>query len=119
MRIIVNAKTMVADEAICNAFTGMHGNGSVTFLANLPKNAIVVDVLVNGKSIENYRLAEYRNNGNKDTVIYPRNEMFEGTPVAAVYVDETCGGELYNLAFSGSIESLVVEYIETAIAEVM
>jgi hypothetical protein len=119
MRIIVNSKTMVADEAICCAFTGMNGNGSVTFLADIPKNAIVVDVLVNGKSLESYRLAEYRNNGIKDDVIYPTDDVFEERKVVAVYIDETCGsGELYNLVFSGEAKSLAVKYIETATAEV-
>lgn len=118
MRIIVNEKKMVEDEAVCNAFTGIHGNGSVTFLADIPKNAIVVDVLVNGKSIENYRLDEYRSNGIKHEVFYPSNEPFEGGCVVAVYVDDTCCGELYNLVFSGEAKKLVVKYIETAIAEV-
>lgn len=119
MRIILDTKKMVADEVVCNIFTGMNGVGSVTFLADIPKNAIVVDVLVNGKSIESYRLAEYRNNGNKDTVIYPTNEMFEGQRVVAVYIDESLGcGELYNLVFSGDAKSLVVKYINTAIAEI-
>ena len=118
MRIILDAKKMVTDEVTCNVFTEMNGVGSVTFLADLPRNAIVVDVLVNGKSIENYSLAEYRNNGNTDKIYYPRNEMFEGKTVAAVYVDETCGGKLYNLAFSGGIKKVVVKYINTAIAEV-
>lgn len=117
MRIIVNEKNMVENEAICNTFTGMHGNGSATFLADLPKNAIVVDVLVNGKSIENYRLAEYRNNGIMHNVIYPTDEVFEGKNVVAVYVDETCGGELYNLVVSGGAKNIVVKYIETAIVE--
>lgn len=118
MRIIVNEKKMVENEAICNAFTGMHGNGSATFTADLPKNAIVVDVLVNGKSIENYRLSEYRNNGNKDMTIYPTDEIYEGKNVVAVYVDETCGGKLYNLVFSGEAKNIVVKFVETAIAEV-
>ena len=117
MRINVNTKEFTANEAIINVITEMNGVGSVTFVADLPKNAIVVDVLVNGKSIENYRLAAYRNNGQKDEVIYPRNEMFEGQTVVAVYFDETCGGELYNLAFSGSIKDYVIKYIETAIVE--
>lgn len=114
MRIIVNEKTMVADEATCNAFTGIHGNGSVTFLTDVPKNAIVVDVLVNGKSIENYRLDEWRRNGNKCEVFFPANESFDGQRVVAVFVDETCSGELYALAFSGGIENIEVKYVKTA-----
>lgn len=118
MRIIVNEKNMVEDEAICSASTGMNGNGSVTFLADIPKTAIVVDVLVNGKSLESYRLAEYRNNGIKDDVIYPTDEVFEEQKVVAIYIDETCGGgELYNLVFSGEAKSLAVKYIKTAIVE--
>lgn len=115
---IIKRKEFFADDATLNVVCGLHGNCSVAFVAELPKNAMVVNVLVDGKNVENYCLDEYRNNGNKSVVIYPRNEMFEGKTVACVYVDENCGSELYNLAFSGSIKTLAIDYISTAIANV-
>lgn len=111
MRILVESKQFIADG---NIYTGLDGNGSVTFLADIPKSAVVVDVLADGKSIKNYCLDEWRRNGNKCEVYFPANETFDGQTVAAVFVDETCSGELYNLAFSGGIENLEVKYVKTA-----
>lgn len=115
--IIIKRKEIKANEELYNVIPEVLGVGTVTFVADIPKNAIVTGVFVNDKSIENYRFAEYRNNGIKDIVIYPRNEMFEGYPIVAVYVDETCGGELYGLATSDSIKSFIVEYTDVAINE--
>lgn len=114
---IIKRKEIKSNEELYNIIPEVLGVGTVTFLADIPKNAIVTGVFVNGKSIEDYCFAEYRNNGYKEISLYPRNEMFEGHPIVAVYIDETCSGELYGLATSGSIESFVVEYIDVAIVE--
>jgi hypothetical protein len=117
MTINTIRKEIIANEEFLNIIIELNGVGSVTFLADLPKNAIVTGLFVNGKSLANYRLEASRNDGRKDEIHYPRNGIFEGHNVAAVYVDESCGGELYGLATSGDIKSFVVEYIETAIVE--
>ena len=115
---IIKRKEIKANEDSYNVISSVFGNGSVAFLADIPKGSIVTGVFVNGKSLEDYCLAEYRNDGKGCSTYYPRGEAYEGQTVAAVYVDETCGDELYSLVFSGGIESFVVEYIETAVSEV-
>lgn len=115
---ILKRKELKANDNTFNVVCGLHGNGSVAFLADLPKNAVVIDVLVDGKSLKNYRLDEFRKNGQRDDVHFPRNETFEEQTVAAVYVDETCSGEMYNLVFSNSFKTFEIDYILTAIASV-
>ena len=115
---ILKRKTLVANQELYNVVVGQHGNGSIAFLADLPKNAIVTNVLVNGKSLEDYRLEAFSELGEKLLTIYPKNSTFEGTRIVAEFISETCGDELYNLAALHCIESFVVEYIETALAEV-
>ena len=111
---ITKRKEFKANEEIFNIVPELFGNGSVAFLADIPKNAIVTGVFVKDKSLEDYSL-----NVEGVSTIYPRNEKFEEQRVVAVSTSEHCIGELYSLAVSHSIESFVVEYIETAIAEVM
>jgi hypothetical protein len=116
MTIINRKEIKVCDDQGVNVFLGQHFNGGVTFLADIPKNAVVMGVVVNGKHLEDYRLdTEF---GPTLSIIYPKDELLEGRRVAAVYVDETCSSDLYNGIFSGEIESFVVEYIETAVANV-
>lgn len=113
MRISINPKRFKMSDGSCDVITEMNGVGSVTFIADIPKGVLVTGVFVDGKCIENFRTEEYRNNGIKCETMYPRSEMYDGRTVAAVFVDETCTGELYNLAFSGSIKEIVVECVET------
>ena len=113
---IVKAKEIKANEAVYSVVPEVLGVGTVTFLADIPKGAIVTGVFVNGKSLEDFRFEAYRLNGEGRATIYPRSEELEGHKVVAVFVSENCGGELYALAVSGGIKSFVVEYIETATA---
>lgn len=113
MKIIVNSKEIRANEEKYNVIPDMFGNGSVAFLADIPKGSIVTGVFVNGKSLEDYRI-----NVEGTSTIYPRNEKFEGQKVVAILTSEHCDGELYSLAVAYLIESFIVEYIETAVAEV-
>lgn len=113
MRISINPKKFKMSEGSCDVITAVNGVGSVMFLADVPKGVLVTGVFVDGKNIENFRTEEYRNNGIKCETMYPRGEEFEGKTVVAVFVDETCSGELYNLAFSGGINEIVVECVET------
>lgn len=114
---IIKRKEIRANSEYMNVIVDQHANGSVAFLADLPKNAIVTGVYVNGKSLEDYRLdAEY---GRIMRTIYPRTESFDGHRVVGIIICDNCGGEVYMSAQSFGIENFVVEYIETAVAEVM
>lgn len=111
--ISINPKRFKMGEGTCDAITAIYGVGSVVFTADVPKGVLVTGVFVDGKNIENFRFDEYCNNGIKCESMYPRGEELEGKTVVAVFVDETCSGELYNLAFSGGIAEIVVECVET------
>jgi hypothetical protein len=113
MKISINPKIFKTSENTCDAIPAIYGTGSVVFTADVPKGVLVTGVFVDGKNIENYRFDEYRHNGIKCETMYPRGEDFEGRTIVAVFVDETCSGELYNLAFSGSVNEIVVECVET------
>lgn len=112
---IIKRKEFKANEEVYNVIFDLFGNGSVAFLADIPKNSIVTGVFVNGKSLEDYRI----NVDGGVSTIYPRNEKFEGHKVVAISTSELCIGELYSLAVAHCIESFIVEYIETAVADVM
>ena len=118
MKVIVNAKKSKGNEEVYNVIPEVYGVGTVIFLADIPKSAIVTGLFINGKSIEDYCLDSYRIKGERESTIYPRNEYFDGLKVVAMYICETCGCEIYNLATSNSIEEFVVEYIDIAVAEV-
>lgn len=112
MKAMILPKEFKMSESACDVITSLNGVGSVTFTADVPKGVLVTGVFVNGKNIEDYAVDEWNNNSVRCDTRYPRGKEFDGKMVVAVYVDETCGGELYNLAFSGGIESLVVEYVD-------
>lgn len=112
---IIKRKEIRANSEYMNVIVDQHANGSVAFLADLPKNAIVTGVYVNGKSLEDYRLdAEY---GRITRTIYPRTESFDGHRVVGIITCDNAGGDVYAKAVSWSVESFVVEYIETAVSE--
>lgn len=115
MKIIVTRKEIKANAEYLNTVCDAYAGGSVAFLADIPKNAIVTGVYINGKSLEDYSIEP-------DYIswvhtAYPRNEMFEGHRVAAVISYVNGGGTVYDLAISYTIDSFVVEYIDVAIAE--
>lgn len=113
---IIKRKEIKSYAENMNIVIDQFGNGSVAFLANIPKNAIVTGVFVDGKSLEDYLLdKEY---GRMMRTIYPRTESFDGHRVVGIITCDNAGGDVYAKAVSWSIESFVVEYIETAFAEV-
>lgn len=115
MKVIVNRKKLVANEEVYNVMPDVLANGSVAFLADLPKGAIVTSVIVNGKSLEDYLFDdEY---GYMMRVIYPKTMEFEGHRVIAMFMSPNAG-ELYHNAVAHMIEEFTVEYVETAISEV-
>lgn len=112
---IKRKETKVIGECV-HVVQGWPFNGSVTFLADLPKNALVTGVVVKGKHLEDMLLDP--NCGDTLRVTYPKDTMFDNHRVAAVYDDPNCVSDLYNELFAGVIDSFVVEYIETAVSEV-
>ena len=112
---IKRKETPVIGECV-HVYFGTPFNGSVMFLADLPKNALVTGVVVKGKHLEDRLLDP--NCGDSLRVTYPKDEMFENHRVVAVYDDPNCVSDLYNELFAGKIDSFVVEYIEIAVSEV-
>ena len=96
-----------------NVVYDQFGNNTVAFLADIPKNALVTSVLVNGK-----HLKTSRNPANEVTVEYPRKDYYDDKRIVAVLYSVYDGNEIVDAAKLLSIGSFVVEYVETAIAEV-
>lgn len=96
-----------------NVIVDTYGNNTVAFLAALPKNAVVTGVIVNGEYLKDYAAVEVG-----VTVEYPRAVYAEGIRVAAVLRSVYDGNAIVDAAKNTAIESFVVEYIETAVAEV-
>lgn len=112
--IKLDRKEITVDEKEIHIVTNDHfGYNTVAFLADIPKNALVTSVLVNGK-----HLKTAKNPAEKVTVEYPRDEYYEGKRVAAVLQSEYDGNEIVDAARNLAIKSFVVEFIGTAIAEV-
>lgn len=89
------------------------GNNTVAFLADIPKNAMVTGVLVDGLHLKSVKNIE-----DEVTVDFYRDDVYNGKRVVAVYRYTHDNNALANLAKSFMLDSFVVEYIETAIAEV-
>lgn len=97
------------ENVVCDQF----GNNTVAFLADIPKNALVTSVIANGR-----HLKRASNLAEKVEVEYPRFELYEDKRVVAVLHSEYDGNSVVDAAKNTAIESFVVEYVETAIAEV-
>ena len=108
--IIVNRKTIVGAE---NVVYDQFGNNTVAFLADLPKNAIVTSVLVNGK-----HLKTADNLAKEVTVDYYRTDEYFGKRVAALLYSVYDGNEIVDAVKAFAINEFEVEYIEVAIAEI-
>lgn len=106
-------KTIEVNEHDVNVVCDQFGNNTVAFLADIPKNALVTSVLINGK-----HLKTSRNPANEVTVEYPRDDYYEGKRVVAVLHSVYDGNEIIDAAKALEIKYYVVEYVETAIAEV-
>lgn len=86
-------------------------NNSVEFMADLPENAVVDYVEVDGKSLDEIGI-------NAD-VKYPRGFKFDGQTVVAVvrFPEGASNEKLYQHASVHSIKDFVVHYHRVAIAE--
>ncbi len=105
-------ETIEANETEMNIVVDQFGNNTVAFLADIPKNALVTSVLVNGK-----HLKTSMNPANEVTVEYPRDDYYEGKRVVAVLHSVYDGNKIVDAAKLLAIDSFVVEFVETAIAE--
>ena len=113
--IEIKTETIAANKTHMNVIVDEFGNGSVAFLADLPKGAIVTGVYVDGKSLEDYCLdIEY---GHMMRTRYPDTEMYEGHRVVGVIVCDNSGGDVYTKAVMNDIKAFEVKYIETEIVE--
>lgn len=106
-------ETILVDEQDIYYVVDHYGNNSVAFLADVPKNALITSVLVDGK-----HLKTAKNPAEKVIVEYPRDEYYEGKRVVAALYSEYDGNAIVDAAKAFAIENFVVEYIGTAIAEV-
>ena len=112
--INLTRKEIIVDDKETHIVTNDHyGYNTVAFLADLPKNALVTSVLVDGKHLKNAK-----NPAEKVTVEYPRDDYYEGKRVVAVLHSEYDGNKIVDAAKMLAINSFVVEYIGTAVAEV-
>lgn len=86
-------------------------NNSVEFMADLPENAVVDYVEVDGKSLDEIGI-------NAD-VKYPRGFKLDGQTVAAVvrFPEGASNEKLYQHASVHNIKDFVVHYHRVAIAE--
>ena len=96
-----------------NVIVDQLGNNTVAFLADIPKNALVTSVLIAGRHIK-----QAYNPAINVSVEFPRDEDYNGKRVAAVLHSAFDGHKIVDSARAFKIESFVVEYIETAVAEV-
>ena len=96
-----------------NVVYDQFGNNTIAFLADIPKNALVTSVLVNGK-----HLKTSTNPASEVTVEYPRKDYYDNKRIVAVLYSVYDGNPVVDAARLNAIESFVVEFIGTAIAEV-
>lgn len=105
-------ETIEVNETEMNIVVDQFGNNTVAFLADIPKNALVTSVLVNGK-----HLKTSTNPANEVTVEYPRKDYYDNKRVVAVLYSVYDGNPIVDAAKLLAIDSFVVEYVKTAIAE--
>lgn len=111
--MIFKRETIIANEPDMNIIIDEFGNNSVAFLADIPKNAVVTGVLVNGK-----HLKSAKNVANEVTVDFFRDDYYDGKRVAAVLRSVYDGNEIVDAAKAFAIEKFEVEYFTVAIAEI-
>ena len=108
MKIIIDTKervTIANNETNYSVIPDLYGYGSVAFLADIPKDAIITGVFVDGRSLEDYCLY-----CDGSSVILPRTEEHEGHNVVAVFTSAN-GGDLYDVAVANLVTSFEVEFI--------
>ena len=106
----IRRKKITIDNGI--VFTDCLCQNSVEFTADIPKNAVVLCVRVNGKTLDNYAL-----NG---ILTYPKGVYFEGKTVVAIvrFPEGASNEELYQLAQAAELNDFEVEYLEGYVAEI-
>lgn len=92
-------------------YTNCLCNNSVEFAAEIPANAVVDTVKINGETLDSLAI--------NAVVSYPRGVIFEGQPVVAIvrYLDEASSEKLYSAAMMGELTDFEVIYHEVALAE--
>ena len=113
MTVILNRKTIKVDETDIHIVVDQFGNNTVAFLADIPKNAVVTSVLVNGKHLKNAN-----NHANEVNVDYVRDEYYDGKRIVAVLHSVYDGNEIVDAAKAFAIKEFEVEYVNVAFAPV-
>ena len=92
-------------------YTNCLCNNSVEFAAEIPANAVVDAVKINGETLDSLAI--------NAVVSYPRGVVFEGQPVVAIvrYLDEASSEKLYSAAMMGNLTDFDVFYHEVACTE--
>ena len=92
-------------------YTNCLCNNSVEFAAEIPANAVVDTVKINGETLDSLAI--------NAVVSYPRGVVFEGQPIVAIvrYLDEASSEKLYSAAMMGNLTDFEVIYHEVACAE--
>ena len=92
-------------------YTNCLCNNSVEFAAEIPANAVVDAVKINGETLDSLAI--------NAVVSYPRGVIFEGQSVVAIvrYLDEASNEKLYSAAMMGNLTDFEVIYHEVACAE--
>lgn len=92
-------------------YTNCLCNNSVEFAAEIPANAVVDAVKINGETLDSLAI--------NAVVSYPRGVVFEGQPIVAIvrYLDEASNEKLYSAASMGELTDFEVIYHEVALAE--
>lgn len=106
----IRRKKITIDNGI--VFTDCLCQNSVEFTADIPRNAVVHCVRVNGKTLDNYAL-----NG---VLTYPKEVYFESKAVVAIvrFPEGASNEELYQLAQAAELNDFEVEYLEGYVAEI-
>ena len=92
-------------------YTNCLCNNSVEFAAEIPANAVVDAVKINGETLDSLAI--------NAVVSYPRGVIFEGQPVVAIvrFLDEASNEKLYSAAMMGELTDFEIIYHEVACAE--
>lgn len=92
-------------------YTNCLCNNSVEFAAEIPANAVVDAVKINGETLDSLAI--------NAIVSYPRGVVFEGQTVVAIvrFLDEASSEKLYSAAMMGELTDFEVIYHEVACAE--
>ena len=92
-------------------YTNCLCNNSVEFAAEIPANAVVDAVKINGETLDSLAI--------NAIVSYPRGVVFEGQTVVAIvhYIEEASNEKLYAAAMMGELTDFEVLYHEVACAE--